>query len=273
MLLLPFMYGGCLSTEDVAQQFFDINLPDLTGTWAGPGEWFPPETNGARLHIGGIPDGTLVKLQLTLDSEGDITGATVDDGEVPVGLFTGVTGTVSGFQQDLVEFSFSNDYTGGLLSDFSSLKYVYFFTHDNSIPEQAFAHGVLQQGATGLSAPAVTYSDFDGTWSGFGFDFFDSGADAERFTLSNISIVWGEGLSISGIDADGNPFNGYLNLQDGPHGHFDGTMYAGTTPDIVANTIYYGFMSPDKNVIGFMIWPDPIDYAGVWSVVLLTRQP
>jgi len=265
---LPFMYGGCLSSEDLAEQFFDSNLPDLAGTWAGPGEWFDPALL-TSLHIGGFADGTLVKLQLTLDENGDIVDATVDDGVVPVGLFTGVTSTVSGFQPDLVEFNFSNNYTGGLISDFDSLKYVYFFSHDDF--GDAFAHGVLEKGATGL--PNAISTDFEGTWSGFGFDFDENTGTAERFALSNLSIVWGEGMNISGTDADGNPLNGFVYLRDGPRGHFDGTVYAGTTPDIIANTIYYGFMSPDKNVIGFMIWPDFPDYAGVWSVVLLTRQP
>jgi len=266
MLLLPFMYGGCLSTEDVAEQFFDINMPSMAGTWIGPGEWFNPAA-ATRLHDDSGADGTLVKIQLTLDSDGDITGATLDDGSLP-DLFGTVTGTVSGFQQDLVEFSFSNNYTGGLLSDFGSLDYVYFFTHDES--GMAFAHGVLKDGATGL--PNAISTDFVGTWSGFGFEFFDSGATAERFSLSNLSIS-GPPLNISGFDEDGNELTGVLTLRDtGEHGHFDGVVYVGTSVDEVRNTIYYGFMSPDKNVIGFMFWPDPIDYAGVWSVVLLTRQ-
>jgi len=263
MLLLPFMYGGCLSSEDLAEQFFDVNLPDLAGTWTGAGEWFPPPIDLERLGV----SGTLVKLQLTLDENGDITDATVDDGEVPVGLFTGVTGTVSNFEPDLVEFSFSNNYTGGLIGNFANLKYVYFFTHDDT--DMPFAHGVLEQGASTL--PNAISSDLVGTWSGFGFDFNDATGAAERFNLTNVNISMDEGLSITGTDADGNSLSGYLNLQDGEHGYFDGGVMVGDM--MTFNYIKYGFLSPDKTTIGFMYWPESAYYEGVWSVVLLTKQP
>jgi len=252
MLLLPFMYGGCLSTEDLAEQFFDINLPDLTGTWQGPGHWFGSELTE-----------NFVDIVLTLESDGDISNATLNGLSFAdvLNTNTAVTGTVSHFEADLVEFNFSNNYTGGIIFDSSDLKYLYFFSHD--VVDNPFADGTLQNGGTTFSG---TPPDLVGSWSGFGFEFDDIAGTAEKFTLTDFVVTMPEGLMVTGTDPDGNSFTGTLTPHAGfnTNGSFFGEMNV-TSVGYVG--IYYAFMSPDKQVIGFLSWG-----SSGWSAVLLKKQ-
>jgi len=259
LMIMP-LYVACLhdEAEDAASGFFVPNLPSMAGTWAGPGHYFDPP---------GFTDEIFVDIELTLESDGDISAATLNGQAFSTVLNVpdDVTGTVSSFDvQGLVEFGFSNGFTGGVIFDPGDLKYLYFFSHANDSLGSAFADGTLEKGGTSFSG---TPPDLVGSWAGFGFDFLADGS-SEKFTISDFVVTMPSvDPMVTGTDPDGNSFTGTLfpHVDFNTNGSFWGELsvagdgYMG---------IYYAFMSPDKKVIGFLTWGS----SEGWSAVLLKKQ-
>jgi hypothetical protein len=263
MVMIMSLFVACLhdSAEEAAEDFFGDLLPDLAGTWAGPGHYFePPE----------FAEEIFVDIELTLESDGDISSATLNGQAFSTVLSVpeDVTGTVSSFDaQGLVEFLFSNGFTGGVIFDPGDLKYLYFFTHANDSLGSAFADGTLEQGGTTFSG---TPSNLVGTYTGIGFEFDDSGGSAEWFEVTDfVATMPDTTVDIEGTYPDLGPFTGTLDPHAGfdTNGNFEGSI--NITGD-GSSGIFFGFMSPDKQVIGFLTWGA---VSGKWSAVLLKKTP
>ena len=253
MFLLPFMYGGCLSSDDIA----DITgVLDLAGTWAGPGHYFD-EPDGESNEI-------FVDIELTLGSDGKISDATINDDDVTSDLIPeGVTLDDHDIDiNGLLEFFFSDDSTAGVIFFQNDLNYLYFFSHYAN--GNAFADGTLEKGGTSFSG---TPPDLVGSWAGFGFDFFADGS-SEKFTISDFVVTMPSvDPMVTGTDPDGNSFTGTLfpHPDFNTNGSFWGEL---SVADDGYMGIYYAFMSPNKQVIGFLTWGS----SEGWSAVLLKNN-
>jgi len=279
MLLLPFMYGGCLSTDDVAELIDGLPSGIPTGTWVGPGEISTgalPGQGTALRAASGVS--MLATLRVTVSESADVS-VTINGLPVSDWAGTDVTGTVDIVDKNIITMTFSNGWTGGLVYE-DTLTYGVFFIRDQN-PEANYpdvAEGVLQINGPPLPTP-FTGSHLVGTpWAGFSADFCDYGFDGINPTGVILTTVesslspYGSVDITSGSSPDGTIFGTYLAfemMEDADFGHYIGNIDLGNEQFIGID----GFLSPDTLFAGGFVdlGPDLDRGCWEWSIIALKK--
>lgn len=293
MLLLPFMYGGCLSSDDAAKLIPpDVIPPNLNemliGTWFGTGEYTPPGINGTiAAQVNGSIFAT-IRIEVTdagggdLNAEFFINGENVSDlagTDVGAEISTDLTDPlVTEPNAIVIEFAPGSGLSsGGLLFD-DTIEHAFFFIH-NEIDASDVAWGVIEKGATAADiAGGFSSDDMLGMWTGSDYAFFYT-TDPAPWDIDflgkndqwDLTMVDSSGdVAFSGTGGQGDPVSmGELIPSSPTHGIFFGTFVEGGTTMSID-----GFLSPDRSFFGgFVEDPGQTGPGWRWSDIVLTKTP
>jgi hypothetical protein len=296
MLLLPFMYGGCLSSDDVASLIPDDIIPPnlnemLIGTWFGTGEYSgPPPANGAiNAQVNGSIFAT-IRIEVTDDGEGGVDAEFFINGQNIADLAGTVDVEISSDLADplvteanVIVLEFAPGFglsSGGLIFD-DDFAHAFFFIHDEAFADDV-AFGVVEKGASAADiAGGFSRDDMIGMWAGSDYAFIwssmpepwdieylgkNSGQTATNWdlTMSAFSVM---SVEVTGTNPQGGSISsGELYASAPSYGFFIGGFMQGAQ-----STSMNGFLSPDRSFFGGFLWYPDESRMNEWSDIVLTK--